>query len=74
MPQVKAMREQFQLDCDKVTHGPTGAVWTAYSGDPQLAAISMGRLGSILDNGDEYDRRETHDIAVVMLEERMARR
>ena len=74
MPQVKAMREQFQLDCDKVIHRPTGAFWIAYYGDPQLAAISMGRLGAILDNGDEYDRREAHEIAVAMLKERMARR
>jgi hypothetical protein len=34
----------------------------------------MGRLGETLENGDEYDRHEAHDIAVTMLEERMWRR
>ena len=34
----------------------------------------MGRLGETLENGDEYDRHEAHDIAVTMLEERMWQR
>ncbi|MFN7324296.1 MAG: hypothetical protein ACK5SM_06100 [Sphingomonadales bacterium] len=74
MPQVKAMREQFTLEGDKVIHPPTGTIWTAYPGDPQLATIFMGRLGEPLDNGEEYDRREAHEIAVAMLEERIWRR
>ena len=74
MPQVKAMREQFTLEGDKVIHPPTGTIWTAYPGDPQLAAIFMGRLGETLENGEEYDRREAHEIAVTMLEERIWRR
>ncbi|MFN5630640.1 MAG: hypothetical protein ACK473_01370 [Sphingomonadales bacterium] len=71
MPQVKAMREQFTLEGDKVIHPPTGTIWTAYPGDPQLATIFMGRLGETLENGEEYDRHEAHEIAVTMLEERI---
>ena len=74
MPQVKAMRYQFTLEGDKVIHPPTGTIWTAYPGDPQLATIFMGRLGEPLDNGEEYDRHEAHEIAVAMLEERIWRR
>lgn len=73
MPQVKAMREQFTLEGDKVIHPPTGTIWTAYPGDPQLAAIFMGRLGETLENGEAYDRHEAHEIAVTMLEERIWR-
>jgi hypothetical protein len=42
----------------------------AHPKDPQLAALFMGRLGSALDNGDEYDRRDAHELAMRMLEER----
>ncbi|MFN9111021.1 MAG: hypothetical protein ACK5XN_13235 [Bacteroidota bacterium] len=67
----KALREQFTLNDDMVVHLPTGAKWTAHPKDPQLAAIYMSRLGSVLENGDEYDRREAHFIAVEMLEKRI---
>ena len=73
MPQVKAMREQFTLEGDKVIHPPTGTIWTAYPGDPQLATIFMGRLGEPLENGEEYDRHEAHEIAVRILKERILR-
>ncbi|CAN1484562.1 hypothetical protein MCEREM21A_00005 [Sphingomonadaceae bacterium] len=71
MPHRKALRDQFTLYGDKVVHLPTGATWIAEPKDPQLAALFMGSLGSVLDNGDEYDRREAHSIAVEMLEERI---
>ena len=74
MPQVKAMREQFTLEGDKFIHPPTGTIWTAYPGDSQLATIFMGRLGETLENGDEYDRHEAHEIAVRILKERILRR
>jgi hypothetical protein len=61
------------LEGDKVIHPPTGTIWTAYPGDPQLAAIFMGRLGETLENGEAYDRHEAHEIAVTMLEERIWR-
>jgi hypothetical protein len=31
----------------------------------------MGRLGEALENGDEYDRREAHEVALTLLEERV---
>jgi hypothetical protein len=71
MSQVKASREQFVLDGDKVIHPPTGTIWTAYPGDPQFSALFMGRLGEALENGDEYDRREAHAVALSLLEERI---
>jgi hypothetical protein len=73
MPQVKASREQFVVDGDKVIHPPTGTIWTAYPGDPQFSALFMGRLGEALENGDEYDRREAHAVALSLLEERIWR-
>ena len=73
MSQVKAMREQFTLEGDKVIHPPTGTIWTAYPGDPQLATIFMGRLGEMLENGEEYDRHEAHEIAIKLLQERILR-
>jgi hypothetical protein len=71
MPQVKASREQFVVDGDKVIHPPTGTIWTAYPGEPQFSALFMGRLGEALENGDEYDRREAHEVALTLLEERV---
>lgn len=74
MPQVKASRDQFVVDDDKVIHLPTGTIWTAHPGDPQLAALFMGRLGEVLESGDEYDRRDTHEFALRLLAERIKRR
>ncbi len=71
MPHKKALREQFTLNDDMVVHLPTGAKWIAQPKDPHLAALFMGRLGSVLENGDEYDRREAHFIALEMLEKRI---
>jgi hypothetical protein len=71
MPHRKVLRDQFSLNGDMVVHLPTGAKWIAHPKDPQLAALFMSRLGSVLDNGDEYDRREAHSIAVEILEERI---
>jgi hypothetical protein len=70
VPHRKALREQFCVNGDVVVHLPTGAKWMAHPKDPQLAALFMGRLGSVLDNGDEYDRRDAHELAMRMLEER----
>ena len=74
MPRVKASREQFVIDCDKVIHPPTGTIWTAYPNDADLAALFMGRLGEPLENGEEYDRREAHEVALSLLQERIWRR
>jgi|LauGreDrversion4_2_1035121.scaffolds.fasta_scaffold120097_5 hypothetical protein len=57
---------------DVVVHVPTGAYWTANSKCPQLAALYMGKLGSVLENGDEYDRRDVHDVAMTILERRLS--
>jgi hypothetical protein len=35
------------------------------------SALFMGRLGEALENGDEYDRREAHEVALTLLEERV---
>jgi hypothetical protein len=74
MPHRKVLRDQFALNGDIVVHLPTGAKWIAHPKDPQLAALFMGRLGSVLDNGDEYDRREAHDLALALLEDRVTER
>ncbi|MEY4998508.1 MAG: hypothetical protein RIS00_552 [Pseudomonadota bacterium] len=74
MPRVKASREQFVIDGDKVIHPPTGTIWTAYPNDADLAALFMGRLGEPLENGEEYDRREAHEVALSLLQERIWRR
>ena len=71
MPHRKALREQFSISGDMVVHMPTSAYWTAHPGDPQLGAIFMRRLGEPLENGEEYDRREAHEIALTLLEERI---
>ena len=74
MPHRKALREQFNINGDTVVHAPTGAFWKAYDKDAELSALYMGKLGSVLDSGDEYDPREAHEVALSLLEERVRRR
>ena len=57
---------------DVVVHVPTVAYWTANTKCPQVAAIYMGKLGSVLDNGDEYDRRDVHGLAMTTLGKRLS--
>jgi hypothetical protein len=67
MPHRKALRGEFSVNGDMVVHMPTGAFWTAHPKDTLLSALSMGELGALLDNGDEYDPRDVHELAVTIL-------
>lgn len=71
MPHRKALREQFNINGDTVVHLPTGAFWKAYEKDAELAALYMGKLGLVLDSGDEYDRRDVHELAITILADRL---
>lgn len=72
MPLRKALRGEFSINGDMVAHIPTGAFWTACPKDTQFSALSMGKLGTFLDNGDEYDPRDVHELAITMLKDRFS--
>lgn len=63
MALIKADESQFKTEGTRVTHIPTGARFSTYPGsDSTDATINWGQAGSVLANGDEYDR---DDIATV---------
>ncbi len=67
----KPSEDQFVLEGSRVRHLPTGAWWSAYlhAAEPQFH--SEGMLGSVLENGDEYDREEVQLVAIKILRDRL---
>jgi hypothetical protein len=56
---MKVTAEQFELDGDKLTHGPTGA--TFWMGDKDVVCCEPGRLN--LETGNDYKLDELKDEA-----------
>lgn len=71
MATIKASRDQFRLDGDKVHHEPTGAWWSAYPDQDHASFMNAGRLGDVLENGAEYDEYEVQEMALTILRERL---
>ena len=65
----KPSEDQFVLEGNRVRHVPTDAWWSAYphSSEPQIH--SKGMLGSVLENGDDYDCSEVQSMALRILRE-----
>lgn len=47
MATIKASRDQFRLDGNKVHHEPTGAWWSAYPDQDHASFMNAGRLFNI---------------------------
>ena len=60
---MKVTAEQFVLNGDKLTHGPTGA--TFWMGDKDVVCCEPGRL--TLETGDDYNLDELKDVAWHMM-------
>jgi hypothetical protein len=71
MATIKASRDQFRLDGDKVHHEPTGAWWSTYPDQAHPSFTNAGRLGDVLPNGEEYDEHEVRELALTLLRERL---
>lgn len=56
---MKVTAEQFELNGDKLTHGPTGA--TFWMGDKGVVCCEPGRL--TMETGDDYKLDEIKDEA-----------
>ena len=61
--QMKVTAEQFVLNGDKLTHGPTGA--TFWMADKDVVCCERGRL--TLETGDDYKLDELKDVAWHMM-------
>ena len=70
MPGTKVTLEQFKLEDHEVVHIPTGARWTAYRTIAEPHLESLGMLGSVLPNGDDYEYGDVLPIALKLLRER----
>ena len=70
MPGTRVTADQFKLDRNEVVHIPTNARWTAYPGRPEPNLVSLGMIGSVLSNGDDYRREDVEPFALKMLRER----
>ena len=60
---MKVTAEQFVLNGDKLTHGPTGAMF--WMGDRDVVCCEPGRL--TLETGDDYKLDELKDVAWHMM-------
>jgi hypothetical protein len=70
MPGTKVTADQFRLEENEVAHVPTGARWTAYPGRHEPHLESLGTLGSVLKNGDDYRKDDVLPFALKLLRER----
>lgn len=67
MVRTRVSPDQFKLEENEVTHLPTGARWWAYPGRPEPAGYSLGMLGSVLLNDEDYWREDVEPIALRLL-------
>lgn len=70
MPRTRVSEDQFEVRQNEVIHLPTNARWSAYPGRPDANIRSLGMLGSVLPNGDDYRQDEVERIALRLLAER----
>lgn len=70
MPKVAIREDQFEVLGDQVVHLPTGARWSAYPGQREPHIRNLGRLGSVLPNGEDFREDEVERVALRLLAER----
>ncbi len=65
--------EEFEVGENEALHKPTGAKWTAHPaiGEPHL--YERGKLGDVLNSGDQYRVFEITEMARQLLRERSAK-
>jgi hypothetical protein len=51
--------DQFEISPNGIRHRPSGAKYTPHPGAPHFGTLSLGRLGSVLPNGEDY---RPHDV------------
>lgn len=68
MPSTQGAREQFRWDDDKLTHEPTRARFTLGS-----QFVNYGRTGSVLSNGDDFQREDVLKMAYQLVLEKSRR-
>lgn len=70
MPYKKPTIEEFDIEENLVTHRPTKATFRrSYPSQPLSTdmMINYGLAGSVLENGDDYDREDIRVMAVRLL-------
>ena len=67
MARAQVSEDQFRVEEDEVIHLPTNARWTAHPGRREPHLYSLGMVGSVLHNGDDYWREDVEPIAIKLL-------
>jgi hypothetical protein len=73
MARKKAVETEFRVEEDAVIHMPTNARFVAHSGREDIHQYSLGHLGSVLPNGDDYEEDSVWEIARRLMNERLKR-
>ena len=68
--QQKPSPTEFEVKDNAVIHKPTSAMWTAHAGRPEPRSYRASLLGSVLENGKNYDEGEVKAMALRLLAER----
>jgi hypothetical protein len=70
MTRTKVSTDQFTLEVNKVTHVPTGAHFTTYPGQTEIAHANWGNVGNVLPNGEDYWKEDVISVAQELLKRR----
>jgi hypothetical protein len=62
--------DQFDIEENSVVHRPTNARFSAYPGRPEGHLVNWGITGSVLPNGDDFDREDVANLALELLRTR----
>ena len=65
--------EEFEVGENEALHKPTGTKWTAHPGIGEPHLYEQGKLGAVLDSGDQYRVFEVTEMARRLLSERLAK-
>jgi hypothetical protein len=67
MPDKTPTSLEFEFKLNSLIHLPTGATWTTEPGGTECRSYRPSRLGTVLENGDQYGEAEVKTLALLML-------
>jgi hypothetical protein len=70
---IRPERHEFEVKANEVVHKPTGAIWSAYPGDPNWRYHRPGMLGNVLENAGYYRSDEVDEMACELLRKRLVK-
>ncbi len=64
MTYEKPVEKEYKTEKDGICHLPTCSRFYPHAGMDELQLVELGKLGSMLENGDDYRQSEVEEMAV----------